>query len=132
LAVKEDVHFVETKPDVCWQLPLRRTFETREMGDAEFTVTVIGEYERLAWGEGGADFNWYCTSNTEAHTGKLPVYISSKNELVAMMGEDGYAELAKHCDGRMSAIALTRKEQKKRELPLFVIHPATKAVQNQR
>ena len=132
LAVSEDVHFVETKPDVCWQLPLRRTFETRDMGDTELTVTVIGEYERLAWGEGGADFNWYCTSNTEAHTGKLPVYISSKNELVAMMGEDGYAELAKHCDGRMSAIALTRKEQKKRELPLFVIHPATKAVQNQR
>jgi hypothetical protein len=32
----------------------------------------------------------------------------------------------------MSAIALTRKEQKKRELPLFVIHPATKAAQNQR
>jgi hypothetical protein len=102
------------------------------MGDTEFTVTVIGEYERLAWGEGGADFNWYCTSNTEAHTGKLPVYISSKNELVAMMGEAGYAELARHCDGRMSAIALTRKEQKKRELPLFVIHPASKAVQNQR
>ena len=102
------------------------------MGDLEMTVTVIGEYERLAWGEGGNDFNWYCTSNTEAHTGKLPVYVSSKNELLAMMGEAAYAELAKHCDARMQAIALTAKQQKKRELPLFVIHPASKAVQKQR
>jgi hypothetical protein len=132
LALKEGVHFVETKPDVCWQLPLRRTFEKREMGDSEISVTVIGEYERLAWGEGGNDFNWYCTSNTEAHTGRDPVYISSKNELIAMMGEQAYAELANHCDARMQAIALTAKQQKKRELPLFVIHPASKAAQKQR
>jgi hypothetical protein len=31
----------------------------------------------------------------------------------------------------MAAIAATRKEQKRRELPLFVIHPATKAAQDQ-
>ena len=102
------------------------------MGDSQISVTVIGEYERLAWGEGGNDFNWYCTSNTEAHTGRDPVYISSKNELIAMMGTEGYAELAKHCDARMQAIALTAKQQKKRELPLFVIHPASKAAQKQR
>jgi hypothetical protein len=102
------------------------------MGDAEISVTVIGEYERLAWGEGGNDFNWYCTSNTEAHTGRDPVYISSKNELLAMMGEQAYAELANHCDARMQAIALTAKQQKKRELPLFIIHPASKAAQKQR
>ena len=45
LAVKEDVHFVETKPDICWQLPLRRSWETRELGDKELTIVVIGEYE---------------------------------------------------------------------------------------
>jgi hypothetical protein len=49
-----------------------------------------------------------------------------------MMGKGGYKELAKLCDSRMAAIAATRKEQKRRELPLFVIHPATKAVQEQR
>jgi hypothetical protein len=49
-----------------------------------------------------------------------------------MMGASGYGELEKLCDSRMAAIAATRKEQKRRELPLFVIHPATKVAQNQR
>jgi hypothetical protein len=132
LAEKEGVHVVETKPDICWQLPLRRSWETREVGDSSITVVVIGEYERSAWGEGGADFDWYCTSNSEAHTGKLPVYKSSKVELLTMMGKSGYEELAKLCDSRMAAIAATRREQKRRELPLFVIHPATKAAQEGR
>ena len=33
LALNEDVHFVETKPDVCWQLPMRRTFRNVERHD---------------------------------------------------------------------------------------------------
>jgi len=132
LAVREQVHFVDTKPDICWQLPLRRSWETREMGDKEITVVVIGEYERLAWGDGGADFDWYCTSNSEAHVGRVPVYQSNKIELTKMMGEAGYLELEKLCDSRMAAILATRKAQKPRELPLFVIHPATKAVQEGR
>jgi hypothetical protein len=49
-----------------------------------------------------------------------------------MMGESGYKELAKLSDARMDAIVATRKAQKRRELPLFVIHPATKAAQEQR
>jgi hypothetical protein len=132
LAVREQVHFVDTKPDICWQLPLRRSWEIREMGDKEITVVVIGEYERLAWGDGGADFDWYCTSNSEAHVGRIPVYQSNKIELTKMMGEAGYSELEKLCDSRMAAILATRKAQKRRELPLFVIHPATKAVQEGR
>ena len=123
---------METKPDICWQLPLRRSWETREIGDEEITVVVIGEYTRNAWGEGGADFDWYCTSNSEAHVGREPVYKSSKVELLTMMGPKGYAELEKLCDSRMAAISAARKAQKKRELPLFVIHPATKAAQESR
>jgi hypothetical protein len=129
LAQKEDIHFVDTKPDVCWQLPIRRSFETREFGDQTISVTVIGEYERLAWGDGGAEFAWYCTANTEAHVGREPVYKSNSHELTALMGELAYAELVAHCDARMEAIALLAKEQKKRSLPLFIIHPATAANQ---
>ena len=44
LALKTGVHFVDTKPDVCWQLPIRRSFEHRELGDRTQSVTVIGEY----------------------------------------------------------------------------------------
>ena len=132
LANKEGSHPVDTKPDICWQLPLRRSWEVRDEGEKEMTVVVIGEYERSAWGEGGADLDWYCTSNSEAHVGKIPVYQSSKTELMKMMGKAGYLELEKLCDSRMAAIAATKKAQKHRELPLFVIHPATRAVQEQR
>ena len=124
LALKEGRHFIETKPDVCWQLPMRRSFETREVGDREYSVTVIGEYERLAWGDGGNDFDWYCTSDSDAHVGTEPVYISNRVELIALLGEAAYDILAKHCDARMQAI----REIEKRTLPLFVIqHPATLA-----
>ena len=129
LAVKENTNMTVTKPDICWQLPLRRSWESRELGGREMTVVVIGEYERLAWGEGGAELDWYCTSNSEAHVGKVPVYQSSEVELIALMGKKGYAQLVKLCDSRMAAIAATRKAQKRHELPLFVIHPATKAAQ---
>ena len=47
LALREGVHFVETKPDVCWQLPIRRTFRTVERQDetsyTEVTITEYGE-----------------------------------------------------------------------------------------
>jgi hypothetical protein len=123
LAQKEGVHFVETKPDVCWQLPIRRSFETREFGERDIHITVIGEYERLAWGDGGADFNWYCTGNTEAHNGSEPVYITNRMELIAMMGEEAYEILARHCENRLELI----KSFKRNSLPLLAIHPATVA-----
>jgi hypothetical protein len=122
LALKRDLHFVDTKPDVCWQLPLRRAYETRTIGEREYSIIVIGEYERLAWGDGGEDFDWYCTSNPEAHVGKEPVYISNKAELTKMMGEPAYAILAEHCDRRLDGI----REARAKFLPLYVIeHPAT-------
>lgn len=122
LADKRGMHFAEVKPDVCWQLPLRRSYEVREVGERSITVTVLGEYERLAWGDGGADFDWYCTSDSDAHVGKDPVYISNRPELIKLMGEEAYAILAEHCDRRVASI----QDAQSRSLPLFVIqHPAT-------
>jgi hypothetical protein len=121
LAVKEDSHFIDTKPDICWQLPLRRSWEIREVGDKKYEIVVIGEYTREAWGEGGADMDWYCSSSTEAHTGTQPVYISNKTELIAMMNKNSYEILAKLCDARMEVM----RNRKTKNLPLYVIHPAT-------
>jgi hypothetical protein len=121
LALKEGMHFIDTKPDICWQLPLRRSWEKREVGDSNYEIIVIGEYTREAWGDGGADMDWYCSSNTEAHNGSQPVYISSKTELIAMMNENAYEILAKLCDARIAAI----RSRKTKNLPLYVIHPAS-------
>ena len=87
-------------------------------------MTVIGEYERLGWGDGGEDFDWYCTSNTDAHIGNQPVYISNKAELEKLMGAAAYKILADICDQRMEGIRAANS----RSLPLFVIqHPASLA-----
>ena len=114
LANKEDINHLETKPDICWQLPLRRSWESREVGDNNYTVVVIGEYTREAWGAGGADMDWYCSSNTEAHTAANPVYLTNKTELIALMNEAAYEILKAKCDSL------------KKSLPLLVIHPASR------
>ena len=104
LALTQGRHPLETKPDVCWQLPIRRTFYDDERPDGTTVeVTTIGEYDRRGWGPGGHDFDWYCTGNTEAHVGAEPVFRSNRPELVALMGDAAYAELARHCEARLSA-----------------------------
>ncbi|MFC0626520.1 hypothetical protein [Kribbella deserti] len=98
LALKKGVHFVETKPDVCWQLPIRRTFREVERPDGTtYTEVGIGEYDRRGWGAGGHDLDWYCTGNTEAHVGVEAVFESSRVELQTLMGEGAYAILEGLC-----------------------------------
>jgi hypothetical protein len=122
LAIREGVHFKETKPDICWQLPLRRSWESRDVGDTNIDVVVIGEYTRKSWGAGGEDLDWYCTSNSEAHTSSVPVYISQKTELIALMNEPAYQILKEKCD----LVIESRENRKLRSLPLFVLHPASR------
>jgi hypothetical protein len=99
LADQQGRPFVETKPDVCWQLPVRRQFRTVTRTDeSSYTEVSIGEYGRDGWGPGGQDLDWYCSSNTEAHRGSQPVFRSSETELVAMMGAPAYAVLAAFCE----------------------------------
>jgi hypothetical protein len=102
LAIREGVSFIETKPEVCWQLPIRRSYERRKVEDGtELLVVVIGEYQRQDWGGGGHDFPWYCSSNTEAHVGEVPVFESGRDELIALLGEPAYEELARLCRARV-------------------------------
>jgi hypothetical protein len=99
LAGVQGREITETKPDVCWQLPIRRQYRTvTRTDDTSYLEVSIGEYGRDGWGPGGADLDWYCTANTEAHSGREPVYVSSRAELVALMGSAAYAALAEICD----------------------------------
>lgn len=105
LALREGVSYVETKPDVCWQLPIRRTFDRHEFPDGtSHDVVIISEYDRRGWGEGGHDLDWYCSSNTEAHIGPDPVYVSNRDELIALIGPDAYEVLAVHCSAHLEAL----------------------------
>jgi len=98
LAVAQDRRIVETKPDVCWQLPIRRQYRTVvRTDDTSYLEVSIGEYGRDGWGPGGQDLDWYCTANTDAHGGREPVFVSSRAELVALMGRAAYEALAVLC-----------------------------------
>jgi hypothetical protein len=46
---------------------MRRSFESREVGERTYSVTVLGEYERLAWGDGGEDFDFILEDGSHIH-----------------------------------------------------------------
>jgi hypothetical protein len=114
LALRENREPLETKPDVCWQLPIRRTFEWVDRpDDTQVLVVSIGEYDRRGWGPGGHDLHWWCTSATSAHGAGEPVYASYRAELTELMGEAAYALLVEACETRLAS-----------SLPLVAPHPA--------
>ncbi|MCA1223668.1 hypothetical protein LCE31_35985 [Streptomyces sp. 8L] len=114
LALKEGREPLETKPDVCWQLPVRRTYDWIDRPDDTRVLRVsIGEYDRRGWGPGGHDLHWWCTSATSAHGAGDPVYVSYRPELTELMGKEAYDVLTDLCERRVAS-----------ELPLVAPHPA--------
>jgi hypothetical protein len=85
------------KPDVCWQLPLRREDATEDSGHVTSRVT---QWDRRHWGPGGSEFHWWCTEAREAFDGSQPVYRHMRDELVAMVGPLVYGMLAAYFEGR--------------------------------
>lgn len=129
LAVREGVDYQETKPDVCWQLPIRRSYEKVKRGDGTTVlVTVISDYDRAAWGEGGHDLAWFCSAATEAHRAPRPVYLSERATLIALMGEAAYAQLVDLCAAHEQAVAATLAahppERWEQTAALLTVHPA--------
>jgi len=102
LAMRQGAHPMSTKPDVCWQLPLRK--EDKEESDGTVTTT-LSEFARTGWGPGGDEFAWWCTEAPEAFTGTEPVYRSMEPEMRGMLGDVLYEAIAAYLDRRMSAVA---------------------------
>ncbi len=98
-AMERGIPHSELKPDVCWQLPLRRYDESdKDTGRVTSTVT---EWTRAHWGEGGEEFAWWCTEAPEAFVGHQPVYKELAPELTAIAGAIVYSELAGYLDARI-------------------------------
>jgi hypothetical protein len=92
---------LDLKPDVCWQLPLRR--EDATDGDGRVTTTIT-QWDRRHWGEGGAEFHWWCTEAPEAFGARTPVYRRLEAELRALAGDEVYALLAAYLERRRRAV----------------------------
>lgn len=123
---------LELKPDVCWQLPVRRTFEHVERPDGtQILLITVGEYDRRGWGAGGHDLDWYCSGSPEAHVAVEPVYVTERSTLIALMGQQAYDVLAEHCEARVAALtaaravaAKSRGADREAQLRAFAPHPA--------
>ena len=133
LALTQGRQPLETKPDVCWQLPIRRTYEHVERTDGTNILIInIGEYDRRGWGPGGHDLDWYCTGSSEAHNAAEPVYITERGTLIELMGKKAYEVLVSHCEARMAALTAARMVAAKQRsgaaaaaaLAPFAPHPA--------
>jgi hypothetical protein len=115
LAVRTGRHPLDTKPEVCWQLPVRREQEwVTRADDSQVLVSTVTEFDRRGWGEGGLDLHWWCTSSPEAHVGTEPMYLNYAAELTALIGQPAYTELARLCALRVAQ-------------GLVAVHPATAA-----
>jgi hypothetical protein len=102
MAVRTGVHPLTTKPDVCWQLPVRRSQEHVDRPDGtRVLVTTIGEFDRRGWGPGGADLHWWCTGSPAAHVAHEPLVDTYAAELTALLGAGTYAELRRLTELRL-------------------------------
>lgn len=89
---------LDWKPNVCWQLPLRREDHTEDDGHV---LSTVRQWDRRHWGEGGQEFHWWCTESPEAFVGSNPVYKELEAELVEMVGAEVYALLCAELDTRV-------------------------------
>jgi hypothetical protein len=104
---------LDWKPDVCWQVPVRRSDETE--ADGHITTTVR-EWKRRDWSEGGHEFHWWCTDSHEAFIGKNPAYQYLREELIEMSNPAAYKMLVKILEARTAVylphpkLKITRKK----------------------
>jgi len=102
-AVQQGERPLDLKPNVCWQLPLRREDETDDDGHVTSTVR---QWDRRHWGAGGLEFHWWCTESPEAFVGHRPVYLEMRDELVELVGEAPYLRLVEYLAERSAAPAV--------------------------
>jgi len=83
-ALSHDERPMDWKPAVCWQVPFR--LEEYEDGAGTRTV-VVRAWRRSDWGDGGAEFGWWCTDELEPATGNDATWIHHQDELIELVGE---------------------------------------------
>ncbi len=110
-AVARGERFMDWKPDVCWQLPLRLEERTDEN---EHVTKVLREWKRRDWGEGGFEFHWWCTEAPDAFSGTTPVYEGMAEEIGAMVGKKPFAAFLEEMARRSSEQVLPHPALKKR------------------
>ncbi len=84
---------IDWKPDVCWQLPLRYDEHHDEGGHIS---RVLREWQRRDWGEGGAEFAWWCTDDPLAFSNDSQVWKTLRDEIIELIGNEPYERLVEY------------------------------------
>ena len=114
---------MDWKPEVCWQLPLRRIDDTDAYGHVTSTVR---EWKRRDWGEGGHEFHWWCTDDPEAFVGHKPVYLEMRDELIELVGRKPYTLFVGHVEARTGAKANGPASNGNGSTVTYLPHPAVR------
>ncbi|HEX2701727.1 MAG TPA: hypothetical protein VHM89_16110 [Acidimicrobiales bacterium] len=99
-ALRQGARPLDFKPNVCWQLPLRREDETEDDGHVSSTIR---QWDRRHWGAGGLEFHWWCTESPDAFVGHRPAYLELRDELVELVGEAVYTRVAAYLAERSAS-----------------------------
>jgi hypothetical protein len=114
-ALNRGVNPLTLKPEVCWQLPLRR--EDHVDDDEGHVTSTIRQWDRRHWGAGGREFHWWCTEAPDAFVGSNPVYEEMQAELTELVGAKVYDRL----------VALLRERDRRRAQGVPLPHPAVRS-----
>ncbi|MCU1492662.1 MAG: hypothetical protein JWO62_426 [Acidimicrobiaceae bacterium] len=99
-ALERGVSPITLKPDVCWQLPLRR--EDATDGATGHVTSTVTQWDRRHWGPAGEEFHWWCTEAPEAFTSAHAVYVSLADELIELVGRRPYEMLVSFLEPRIA------------------------------
>jgi hypothetical protein len=123
-AIERGVPHLELKPDVCWQLPLRRD---EQVDGGGHVTSTIREWDRRHWGAGGDEFAWWCTESPDAFVEAEPVYKTLRDELIALTSPHAYKMLSDYLDKRVSKNGSGGPLPHPAERPVKFVRKKTKA-----
>ena len=89
LALRTGRHPSDTKPDICWRVPLNYSEEEPVEPNGRDT-TIISAFSAEAW---GGDIGWWCVDTADAYIGAEPAYRTFEHELRKGMGDASYERM---------------------------------------
>jgi hypothetical protein len=106
LAARTGRHHTETKPYICWSVPLNFSSEEPEEPGGRDT-TIVSAFTADAWGgtedneeaDGRGHLGWWCIDTPDAYRGAEPVYRTMEHELRKGIGDAAYERMAELLDG---------------------------------
>ena len=70
------------------------------MADDGHVTSTVRQWDRRHWGDGGAEFHWWCTESPEAFVGPGRSYKEMAAELTELVGAGTYRRLTAYLRDR--------------------------------